>query len=246
MSTRLADSLAAELRNTETMARSTIKRNIPSSLVNRVKRDPLPDQIANELRHLIRTGELPGGTRLIETELASTFGVSRGPVRDALKLLANEHLLTMSAGRSSVVAEWNAKKIRDLYEVRTLLEPQAVQRALTANREACVSALRQVMSDWNDAVDREDRPTCEGMDFIFHQTIWKQCENDWLDLVLEQLVAPCQIIFYHLTAEGRDLRRNRNIHDQLITLFERQSSDVAVQAMRNHLDNSLTQALENL
>jgi DNA-binding GntR family transcriptional regulator len=92
-------------------------------------RTNLADEIATNLRELIISGELTPGTRIIEAEVASQLGVSRGPLREALRILETEGLLESIPGRGSFVIQTSKRDIQELYSLRCILEEEAMEIA---------------------------------------------------------------------------------------------------------------------
>ena len=90
--------------------------------------DPLWTRVADPLRRAIIEGVLPPGELLSENRLASEYGVSRTPVREALRLLMEEELVEMLPGRKVRVAVPRADKVHEIYDVRLVLEAEAVRR----------------------------------------------------------------------------------------------------------------------
>src|SRR3984885_4846452 len=87
--------------------------------------------VLEAIKHAILTGELRPGQPLVETDLAAVLGVSKTPVREALKTLAGAGLVTMHAYRGAVVRVVNDEQARHVYDLRLLLEPEALGRAVT-------------------------------------------------------------------------------------------------------------------
>jgi DNA-binding GntR family transcriptional regulator len=106
----------------------------------------LPDQVYDVLREQIVLGEFVPGDRLTEMSIASRLGVSRTPVHEALLALARDGLL-VKVGRSFALHELNRDDIREVYELRRLLEPDAVLRAVTIARDADISELSRILED---------------------------------------------------------------------------------------------------
>ena len=89
--------------------------------------------VLEAITRAILTGELPPGRSLVETELAAALGVSKTPVREALKTLAGTGLVTMSPYRGATVRAIDDATARQIYDMRLLLEPEAVRRAVAAH-----------------------------------------------------------------------------------------------------------------
>src|SRR5450759_3561190 len=106
----------------------------------------LRDQVLAELRHRIVNGDYPPGQRLTEDRLAADFGVSRNPVREALRIVQAEGLVTMAPRRGAVVSTPDASTIADLFAVRTSLETVAARLAAERATPGDVSDLRTPVS----------------------------------------------------------------------------------------------------
>lgn len=96
----------------------------------------VPEQVAARVGDRIIAGELAPGSRIVEQELAAEFGVSRGPVRDALRILEREGLVTILARRATLVTELSVDELREIFEVRAaLIETIARKIAESRNRD---------------------------------------------------------------------------------------------------------------
>lgn len=87
--------------------------------------------VRDRLRRGILSGEIKGGTRLVQAELAQQMQVSTTPVREALRSLAAEGLVQLDAHRGAVVRRLNQQELQDIYELRCILEPEALRRAVS-------------------------------------------------------------------------------------------------------------------
>jgi DNA-binding GntR family transcriptional regulator len=102
---------------------------------------PAHRKIANTLRDAILTGRLPGGTPLVQAELAAELGTSSTPVREAIRELAAEGLVRLDPYRRAVVHAPTLEEIRENYEIALLLEPAAVRKAAEAHLEPSLAEL---------------------------------------------------------------------------------------------------------
>lgn len=209
-----------------------------------LKRASLGDQASQALRLMIRKGELRPGIRLVETELAEMLGVSRGPVRDALRQLASERLVTISPSRGAVVRVWSPDDLEQLFELRAMLEVEAIRRTVTHSAAECATELAALMASWKQAVLDGNRARCADFDFDFHRAIWRHARNMWLTEALEHLVQPCHTIFYLNTSENRDLMQNWQSHEKARQVIASGDPEAASELMRAHMAKSLAQALE--
>jgi DNA-binding GntR family transcriptional regulator len=210
-----------------------------------VVREPLAVEVTGRLRKLILNNDLVPGTHLVEATLAESLGVSRGPVREALKNLDREGLIVISPHKGAVVAEWSLQDLLDAYDVRILLELHSVELATERAAEACVKDLRTVLAQWEHAVRTEDRERCADLDFEFHRVIWRHSNNKALSSTLEQTIHPLQTVFYLNATRYDDLREVIDLHSRLCDAIASGDPVVARAAMDAHMNNSLLKARQH-
>jgi len=138
--------------------------------------------VLEAIKHAILVGELKPGRSLVETDLAAVLGVSKTPVREALKTLAGAGLVTMHPYKGAVVRVVDDEQVRHIYDLRLLLEPEALGRAVTASH------------DWNnahDALDRADASADQAERSLanrdFHHELYAGCGNPLLVRMLDDL-----------------------------------------------------------
>jgi len=127
---------------------------------------PLRDVVAGELRRLILSGELAPGSRLVEDRLAEQLGVSRNPIREAIRVLAPEGFIEVMPRRGACVARLSVLDAENLFDVRMALEPVGARLAARrASPEGC-ERLRQILGQAHqgrtpapDRLGRRDRAT---------------------------------------------------------------------------------------
>jgi DNA-binding GntR family transcriptional regulator len=207
-----------------------------------ISRESLADEAADRLRHLIKTDKLAPGTRLVETSLARLLGVSRGPVREALRKLDREGLVVIQPHKGAVVAEWSLDDLLDAYDIRALLEVRAVELATERSARACVAELDPILTAWDTAAATGDRERCADLDVDFHHAVWRAAKNRALLDVLLQTIHPLQTVFY-LNATRYDdqievVALHRDVRDGIATL----NPNTARRAMEAHMRNSLAKS----
>ena len=159
-----------------------ITESMPSGLLPASSRTGL---VVEALRRSILTGELPAGQPLVETELARRFGISKTPVREALKTLVGAGLVTMSEYKGATVRVVDEEMARSVFDVRSLLEPVAVAR--TIERGFDVELAQDALDRASSSVDEAERSLANR---DFHQLLYSNCGNpvlvDMLDSLREQ------------------------------------------------------------
>lgn len=134
------------------------------------------------IKHAILTGELTPGRALVETDLATVLGVSKTPVREALKTLAGAGLVTMHPYKGAVVRVVDDEQARHIYDMRLLLEPEALRRAVTARHEWRKADRALARAD--QAPDQAERSLANR---DFHHELYAGCGNPLLVRMLDDL-----------------------------------------------------------
>ncbi|TBL70418.1 GntR family transcriptional regulator [Paenibacillus thalictri] len=143
----------------------------------------LSEHVHTILKRQIMKGELPPGHRMIVLDIAREFSVSQAPVREALERLKQEGLIIGKTNKGSVVSEITAKEIRDIYELRQLVEGHALRGMMKQMTEHDIDALQQIVDGMRAAVDKGDPFQLVEMDMDFHGYFYKRCGNElFLDI----------------------------------------------------------------
>ena len=207
-------------------------------------REPLGMKATEALRTMIRDGRLAPGTRLIETDLANLLGVSRGPVREALRNLEREGFVAIAPDKGAVVNEWDNADLLALYDVRNPLEVQAIRRRPSATRQ-CVAGFARIArplgSGWTRAAARGvRRPRFRlppGDLAPRRQPILNQCARTMHSTI--------QTVFYLNTVHYDDLDDVLALHHRIVAAIA-SGDDAAVRAaMEAHMENSLAKARQH-
>lgn len=148
---------------------------------------PLRDVVFNTLRRAILRGELKPGERLMEIQLANKLGVSRTPIREAIRKLELEGLVLMIPRKGAEVAEITEKNLRDVLEVRCALEELAVQLACDRITKEEIVVLREAGEHFRDELGSDDITKIAQADEAFHDVIFTATENGRLIQLLNNL-----------------------------------------------------------
>jgi len=182
------------------------------ALARRVTRaEALSEQVVAALRSDILAGDLPPGDVLVEAALAESFGVSRGPVRDALRTLAGEGLIA-PAGRSYRVVGLDERDLRDLFALRELLEVAAAQQCAVSDPDGFRRAAEAALEDMRRADETGDPDAFARADVAFHSAFFTSCGNRRLLAVWEQQVPTFAELFRLTTALDAPLSRSVEGH----------------------------------
>jgi len=173
-----------------------------------VARGELWEGIAETLRAMILGGSIPAGAPLVEGDLAVRFGVSRGPVRDALRELAREGLVADLPRRGTVVSTLTFADLQEVYEVREALEVAAATLAVTRAGPDDLTALG-VAADAMEAAwaAGSDYPESLALDLAFHRALVGSARNARLAAAYEQMAAQTRLLAVGAADVNPRLRR---------------------------------------
>jgi DNA-binding GntR family transcriptional regulator len=196
------------------------------------------DRVYAVLRARIATGELVRGTKLRQEALAEELGVSRTPLREALRRLAAEGLVEFHPHRGARVAELQPKDIRAAYEARLAFEPGAARLAAARRPASEIAAM-------HDAIDDQRRRGRTERAYVasraFHLALVRAAGNDHLVRFAEALWAPglAEAIYERQTANADALRDDVAEHLAIVAAIEAGDEDAAATLTRTHIAAAL-------
>lgn len=195
------------------------------------------DHAYAEIRSLILSGDAPPGAALTEEQLADLCGVSRTPVRDALRRLEVELYVVRSDSQRLFVADWSREDVDEMFTLRGMLEAHAAARAAKRFDVGALNALRACNAAIEDAVSG---PTPDIAGFLdanraFHRIIVDTAQSPRLAATLATLVEQ-PVVRRTALHYGRDqLQRSAREHGELIAAFEARDADWAHGVMTGHI-----------
>jgi DNA-binding GntR family transcriptional regulator len=168
--------------------------------------ESLANRIADRLVDAIAGGILEPGQRLIETEIAAALGVSRMPLREALKLLEAQGILAVTPRRGAAIVPFDAGRVQQICEARLALERLALRDAAMRLRSEAdaSSALDRLIGEMRQCTERGEWLTAVRADVEFHRQIVQASGNPVVAMLWEALARHVLIVF------GREIRGERN------------------------------------
>jgi DNA-binding GntR family transcriptional regulator len=148
---------------------------------------PLREIVYEELRNLILTGKIKPGTRMMEIELAEDMGVSRTPIREAIRKLEKEGLVVIEPRKGAYASELSVKDMEDILEVRANLEGLAAYLAAERMTATGKELLNEIREKFQAAVAESDMAEMIANDTKFHRMIVDSSGNNYLIHMVEQL-----------------------------------------------------------
>lgn len=198
---------------------------------------PLRDVVFNTLRQAILRGELKPGERLMEIQLANKLGVSRTPIREAIRKLELEGLVLMIPRRGAEVAEITEKSLRDVLEVRDALEVLSVDLACDRISSDDIQKLKEAAKEFEVALQGGDVTEYAEADVKFHDIIYLATENQRLIQLLYNLREQ----MYRYRVEYLKRKEMHPIllaeHEHIIECIEKKDKEAAKLAISTHIEN---------
>ncbi len=200
---------------------------------------PLRDVVFLTLRQAILRGDLMPGERLMEIQLANMLGVSRTPVREAIRKLELEGLVLMVPRKGAEVAEITEKDLRDVLEVREALEVLAVQLACKKITAEQITLLREKERAYEEAIQGGDLTQIAETDVQFHDVIYGATNNDKLVVLLNNMRE--QMYRYRIEyLKNPDVRQSiAQEHTALVETMRSGNSEDAEKIMVGHITNQV-------
>lgn len=190
--------------------------------------------VEDELRRTILDGTRLAGSRIRQNEVAKNLDVSTTPVREAIRSLASEGLIRLDSHRGAVVHEVDREELEEVYEMRQLLEPAAIQRAIkyiTNDRLQYIESLHELMSDERDLVRWAE------LNREFHAATTRGVISDRFESVLRQLRdASALYVVLTLREQTGRLEQAHEEHAQLLRALRTRDSELAAQITVQHLN----------
>ncbi len=207
---------------------------------------PLRDVVFQTLRQAILRGEICPGERLMEIQLAQKPGVSRTPVREAIRMLELEGLVTTIPRRGAVVADITVSDLEDVLEVRLALEELAVRIVCKKLTQEQLKELKDLAAEFRETLNDDDVVKCAEADMKFHDAIYNATGNKRLIQILNNLREQ----MYRYRMEYLKDRNSHQIlvreHAEILEALEQADEERALEATSRHIDRQKEHILAEL
>lgn len=207
---------------------------------------PLREVVFNTLRNAIIQGEFQPGERLMEVTLANKLGVSRTPVREAIRMLELEGLVVMIPRRGAEVASITVKDLKDALEVRMAIEALSVRLACERIDEAGKEELKKVCIAFREAINSKLVPAIVQSDESFHNTIYKLSKNQRLINIAQNLR---EQVYRYRVEYVKDFSYHEKLvveHDKITMAILKGDVETAETIMNEHIYNQEQIVIKNV
>jgi DNA-binding GntR family transcriptional regulator len=208
--------------------------------------DPTEGRIARAIEHEIVFGHLMPAQKLGEEELAARFNASRHQVRQALGLLVQAGIVTRERNRGASVRSFSPDQVRQIYEIRELLQRQAALRIrLPASAEE-IAPLVSIERDYEAAIGMGNVHQIHAINELFHSTIFRLCRNDLLVQLVKNYMDLSYVIRANAFSDKDSLQISAREHNVMIALLHGTDSWALAQICVDHIELSKAQYLSKL
>lgn len=207
---------------------------------------PLRDVVFNTLRKAILTGELKPGERLLEIHLANQLGVSRTPIREAIRKLELEGLVIMMPRRGAEVAQITEKGLRDVLEVRRALDALCAELACDRITEEEKQKLKGACDEFEKATATGDATIIAAADVALHDIIVEATRNQRLIQLINNL---SEQMYRYRFEYIKDENQHNNLVEEHRMIYEsivRGDKEGAAKATKLHIDNQESSIIKQL
>lgn len=207
---------------------------------------PLREVVFRALRNAIVQGEFQPGERLMEVTIANKLGVSRTPVREAIRMLELEGLVVMIPRKGAEVANITVKDLKDALEVRMAIESLSVRLTCERIDEKGKEELKQVCIAFREAINSKLVPAIVEADEAFHNTIYKLSQNPRLINIAQNLR---EQVYRYRVEYVKDFSYHDNLvteHDQITNAILLGDANTAERIMNEHIYNQEQIVIKNV
>lgn len=211
-------------------------------MLNRITRSSpaTAEAIAAKLTEAVHEHRVLPGMKLSEDEVGEIFGVGRTVVRQALRSMAHEGLLTIERNRGAFVAKPSVREAREVFEARALLEPRTARAAAERATAADIATLERHITDEHAALESGEAGRALKLSGEFHIEIARIADQNTIEAFIRQLVSRSSLVIA-LYWRRRNALCESHAHHALVKAFRDNDGDTAEELMKGHLVDLLSQ-----
>lgn len=215
----------------------------PDALIGDLKVSTVTRSVADHIREAIRSGALPPGSRLRQQHIARSLGVSTTPVREALRLLAAEGLVTLGEHRGAEVFRPSIDDVVEYYEMREVLEALAIRNAVPNITDDGIRELEELLDAMDAADDHDD---FSALNHRFHSTLYAWSKRPRLCATIAGLAQRTSGYASLVIDDAMRSGRSSTDHHRILDACRRRDADAAAEAIREHLEVTVQTTIEKL
>ena len=202
---------------------------------HKIKRQSLPETLAESLRERILNGEFKQGEPLVQDAIAQEYGVSRMPVREALRQLESTGLITMEVHRGAVVTCVSPEAAVELFELRALLECELLRRAVPRMTDEHLDESRSILAVLESAYEKGDIASWGRLNWEFHRSLYAAADRPQTLGVLQGVHLQTDRYIRLQLLLTKEVDAAQNEHLELLRLCKSGNVERAVAYLRKHI-----------
>ncbi|MDS1030293.1 GntR family transcriptional regulator [Bacillota bacterium LX-D] len=207
---------------------------------------PLREIVFEALREAIISGSLKPGERLMEVQLAEEMGVSRTPVREAIRKLELEGFVVMLPRKGAYVADISSKDIADVYEIRSALEALAAGLAAERITDEELEELQRILVKVSESAESHDLETLINVDTEFHDVLYKASRNERLVQIISNLREQIQRFRSQTLSYPGRMKNALEEHKKIVEAIADRNVALASRLAQEHIESAENSMLEAL
>lgn len=213
-----------------------------------IPRQSLTSAVADKLRDQIIRGEIPEGAQLRQDAIANQYQVSRIPVREALRQLDAEGLITIVPNRGAIVPSLSAQDVEELFTIRALLEPEVLKLSIPRLTAEDLESADAILRQYVDELRRQEHVSTWGrMNWEFHSVLYSRANRPHMMNIIRNVNAKGERYTRLQLYLTHGMQRANREHHELLELCRNRDVDGACALLRDHIlhaGQSLKQVLE--
>ncbi|MEM1362594.1 MAG: GntR family transcriptional regulator [Pseudomonadota bacterium] len=208
-----------------------------------ISRPALAVEVANALRELILEGELASGEKIREKELTERFGVSRTPLREAMKMLSSEGLIELIPNRGAIISQTSDEDLIEAFPVLAALEGLAGAQAAKRATDDELAEIARMTQDLHEAFEKGDRPQYFAINQMIHNAILSACRNPILQRSHAAVAGQVHRARYQANHVSTRWQQAVIEHKQISDALNDRRADLANSLLNQHMMAKLSSVL---
>lgn len=210
-------------------------KKFDQKMIEEVQQQSLTSVIYNQLEDMILSGEIKPGERINESRLASELKVSRAPIREACRQLEKHGMVEIITRRGTFVAEIDVEEVKELYDIRALLDALAAEKATESATAADLEVLQVILTTMNDAIEKDSAKQYFRANMAFHQKIVELSKNSNLQYLIEGVYNKAALCRKTNLSFPHRISISYKQHCDVFKAMKEHRSDEAGKLMKHHV-----------
>lgn len=198
-----------------------------------IEQKPIHEKIYGILKNAILNGDIRPGERLLQEDLANKFGVSRMPIRDALRLLETDKLIINTINKGATVVDFSSDELKDTFFVRSILEREAVKLAACNISDADIEELENLFVLMDNSIKMKDFSKLAKLNYEFHSVLYKKVSSKRLFEIIKILWD--NFPRYAMLSTEQEALQSQEAHHKIIFALKNKDYENASTIMEKHI-----------